>query len=169
MPISPDIIFSFLTHAARLKLSLAMHHGLSLREFLVLGIIATQGPATFKQLHELLSISKSAVTGLIDSLYERRLVDRQQDSEDRRRWFVALTNPGKQLVQSIQEADTRLLGNALHSLEDSEQAGFLKAAEAVAKATPDAPIGRLARRRLIRRGRQSRESQGSPTHETGLA
>ena len=162
MPIAPDLIFSFLTHAARIKLSLALQHGLSLREFLVLGIISTQGPATFKQLHELLAISKSALTGLIDALYDRRLVDRRQDLQDRRRWFVALTSPGERLVRSIQDEDSRLLGSALDSLEESEQTAFVKAAEAVqkelAKVRPIPASARRRRRSSLRAG----QPQASP-------
>ncbi len=131
MHLPPDLIFSFLTHVARTKLSLAQHHGLSLRELIVLATIATQGPLSFKQLHELLAIPKSGLTGLIDYLHEKRLVNRRQDSQDRRRWFVALTGPGQRLVQTIQDEDTRLVESALDSLQESEQTAFLKAAEAV--------------------------------------
>jgi len=166
MHISPDLIFSFLIHAARLKLTLAHQHGLSLRELLVIGIVATQGPVSFKQLHQLLAIPKSALTGLIDNLTDRRLVNRRQDSEDRRRWFVALTNSGRRLVQDIQEEDTRLIQGALESLEESEQAAFVKAADAVyrelaaanprastaaryrAEHTSDRPTDGLSRQRL---------------------
>jgi DNA-binding MarR family transcriptional regulator len=131
MPINPDLVFSFLTQAARFKLSLAHQHGLSLREFLILGVIAMQGPITFKQLQELLSIPKGALTGLIDYLHEQRFVDRKQDSEDRRRWFVALTNPGQRLVQKIQEEDARLVTDALQQFDDQDQASFSKVAAAI--------------------------------------
>lgn len=162
MHLPPDLIFSFLTHVARTKLSLAQHHGLSLRELIVVATIATQGPVSFKQLHELLSIPKSALTGLVDYLHERHLVDRRQDSQDRRRWFVALTSPGKRLVETIQEEDTRLVQSALESLEEPEQTAFLKAAEAVQKELARATVGvpSTARRRR-RRPRTAGQATGS--------
>ncbi len=167
MPVSPDVIFSFLTHAARLKLSLAQQQGLSLREFLVLGTIAMRGPVSFKQLHEVLSISKSALTGLVDYLHDRRLVDRRQDAQDRRRWFIELTGPGERLVQTIQEEDGRLVHNALESLDPSDQTAFMRAAEAVhhelAKANPlgSRPPGQ-GRRRRARRNLRTGGIEGRP-------
>lgn len=162
--IPSDLVFSFLTHVARAKLSLAQQHGLGLRELLILGMISTQGPASFKQLHELLSIPKSALTGLIDQLHERRLVDRRQDSLDRRRWFVALTSPGHRLVERIKEEDTRLLRNALESLEEPEQTAFLKAAEAVQKALAQATVSGPS---STRRRRKRPRAAGRPPTTSG--
>jgi DNA-binding MarR family transcriptional regulator len=164
VPVSHDVLFSFLAHAVRVKLSLVAYHGLSLREFVVLALIATQGPATFKQLQELLAVSKSAITGMIDSLHARRLVERHQDPDDRRKWFVALTRPGERVVETLQEEDSRLLESAFESLEESEQAVFLKAAEAVHRELAAKKPHRPKRRP---RARSQRKDSGVPKPRLG--
>jgi DNA-binding MarR family transcriptional regulator len=129
--IPPDLVFSLFAHLTHFKLGLAAHRGLNLRELLLLTTVALSGPVSFKELHQLLAVSKSALSGMVSQMYQRRLVNRRQDTRDRRRWLVSLTARGQRLLEEIQAEEKRLVETALEGLADSDQAAFLRAVEAL--------------------------------------
>ena len=93
---SYDVIFSHL--AAKLK-----SRGLSRSTFNTLNIISrseTKG-CTHKELSELLLVSRANVTGLVDSLVRRNLVERQDSEKDRRLSIVKITKKGEELLSSV--------------------------------------------------------------------
>jgi len=148
------LVSSFLAHLTLLNLSLARHHNLGLRELLVLVALAVQGQLSFGELHEALSIPKSALTGIIDHLHVRGMVERRQDHQDRRRWLISLSQSGQRLARTIQEEETSLLQAAFQGLSEAEQEAFLKATQTLngvwgaplAKAYPGAKVSRRVRR-----------------------
>jgi DNA-binding MarR family transcriptional regulator len=131
LDVSPQIFSSLLTHLTVLQMAIAQHHSLSLRELLVLGVLATQGNIPFKELSAALSIPKSALTGLIDRLQAHGIVERRQSEWDRRCWLVTLTPSGRHLTQAIQGEEDRLMQPALDGLSETEQEAFLKAIQAL--------------------------------------
>ncbi|MBI4233132.1 MAG: MarR family transcriptional regulator [Chloroflexi bacterium] len=138
-------VSTLVTYLTVLKLSIATHHDLSLRGLLALGVLATKGPVSFKELHQLLSIPKSALTGLVDFLAAEGVVERRQDQQDRRRWIVSLTPSGERLAQAMQEEESRLVEPALQGLSDEEQAAFLKAIKSLSRELLEAQGHREAR------------------------
>ena len=52
------------------------------------------------ELATLLAISHASVTGHVDRLEERGLISRTLDPQDRRSWRIALTDQGRELVQT---------------------------------------------------------------------
>jgi DNA-binding MarR family transcriptional regulator len=59
------------------------------------------GPMPMGAVAEVLSCDASTLTGIADRLEERRLIQRQVDPADRRVKLLALTDEGRQLVESI--------------------------------------------------------------------
>jgi len=88
-----DVISSHL--ASKLKRS-----GLSRSTFNILNIISRSEKkgCPHKELSELLLVSRANVTGLVDSLARRHLVERQDSQKDRRLSIVNITEKGKELL-----------------------------------------------------------------------
>ncbi len=59
------------------------------------------GPMPMGAVAEVLSCDASTLTGIADRLEERHLIQRQVDPADRRVKLLALTEEGRQLVESI--------------------------------------------------------------------
>ncbi|HUK90304.1 MAG TPA: MarR family transcriptional regulator [Blastocatellia bacterium] len=78
-------------------------HCLSLSGFNILMILNSVKPAG-RQLHELgelLLVSRANVTGLVDSLEQKGLVERGPDKNDRRVRIARITDPGVELLDSM--------------------------------------------------------------------
>jgi DNA-binding MarR family transcriptional regulator len=62
----------------------------------------TEGPLSLSGLAEAVGVDAPYATLIVDSLEERGLVERQPDSDDRRRKLVSLTPAGKEAVARVQ-------------------------------------------------------------------
>jgi|SRR5207253_3299792 len=87
------------THLARKVES----HGLSLGAFNVLTILSRyeKEGCQMSELGELLLVSRANVTGLVDLLVKKNLVERTEDARDRRVRMVRLTKAGQNFLESI--------------------------------------------------------------------
>jgi len=114
--LSGHAVSSLLTHVALLKLAVANHLSLNLREVLIIGVLLIQSELSFADLARRLSIPKSSLTGLVDNLFRKGLVERRQDQTNRRRWFVFLTRSGQQLAQDLHLRESEALETAFGGL-----------------------------------------------------
>lgn len=131
--VPPYVLSAFLNYVTVFRATVAQHHNLTLRSFLVLGCLSAGDRLPFKELSRLLSIPKSNLTSAIDYLEEHGLVKRRQDRKDRRRWFVVLAPKGRQTIQNIQAEEGRLFESALQHLSEAEQEVFLNGTRAMVK------------------------------------
>lgn len=78
-------------------------HGLSLGAFNALMILSRREGEGYPmhELGELLLVSRANITGLVDCLERRGLVERVSPTEDRRVRLVRLTKAGQKLLESI--------------------------------------------------------------------
>lgn len=79
-----------------------------------------EGPLPMGSVAEVLSCDASTLTGIADRLEERRLIQRQVDPADRRVKLLALTDAGRELVESIDGPFTTEIPG-LAQLSDSER------------------------------------------------
>jgi DNA-binding MarR family transcriptional regulator len=73
-----------------------------------------------KALAESMKVSLPAMSRAIDGLYERGFVDRREDQLDRRMKRVSLTESGRAITSSINEARLSTMQEFLTSLSDEE-------------------------------------------------
>ena len=141
-------------------------HGVSFGEYLVLAALRRAGPPyqmSPTKLFGSVILSSGAMTNRLDGLEEMGLVERLPDPTDRRGRLVALTDKGRELVDTAVadhlENEQRLLG-ALDADEREQLAGLLRKLllsqpfrelDPAAAEAPDRP--RPARRRRKRLGR----------------
>lgn len=93
---------------------------LTLAQYRVLGILG-EGREAASKLAEKLAVSRPSVTGVVDGLVTRGLVERSNDDSDRRRVDVQLTDLGRQtLAQVDAEVQRRLDEVAAHGEEPAD-------------------------------------------------
>jgi DNA-binding MarR family transcriptional regulator len=107
-------------------------HGISFGEYLVLAALRRAGPPYRMNptaLFNSVILSSGAMTNRLDRLEAMDLVERQPDPTDRRGRLVALTDRGRELVDTAVaehlDNERRLLG-ALDSAEREQLAGLLR-------------------------------------------
>ena len=77
------------------------------------------------ELAQFLSVSRPAVTGLVDRLLVQALVRRQEDPEDRRIVRVAITPKGRTTVAHIWEQKRRMLTKVFGKISPSDRAQYI--------------------------------------------
>jgi MarR family 2-MHQ and catechol resistance regulon transcriptional repressor len=97
-----------LTELAKLyqfrSLDARSYGGLTVSQSYTLRDLYFNGPRTMSQLAALLGVRLSTMTGVIDQLEAKELVERIDHPEDRRSLQVRLTPAGRKLYQSAYEA-----------------------------------------------------------------
>ena len=103
-----------------------MHQGqISLVHLNVLMQLEATGPLPMNRLADALDISVASVTGVVDRMEARGLVERRRDAEDRRVILVHPAEGGRRLFAEIDEKRRRGLGKLLTTLGDAELQGLL--------------------------------------------
>ena len=83
--------------------------GLSIPQYRTLGLLADAAPLASALAHWL-SVSAPTITGIVDGLVARSLIERRPDPTDRRRITHRLTKPGRKLLN---DADNAISGDLL--------------------------------------------------------
>lgn len=98
-------------------------YGLSLSAFNALMILSRSDTkeSHFHQLCELLVVSKSNITGLVDCLEKKGLVERLEGKPDRRRRVARITEAGEQLIETILPTHYAFVQEMLGGLDEGEK------------------------------------------------
>ena len=111
------------------------HQGsISLIHLNVLTLLEASGPMSMGRLADALDISVASITGVIDRMEARGLVERRRDAEDRR---VVLVQPAKGARKVFGEIDSRRrkgMQRLLARLSDEELSGLLQGHRALRRA-----------------------------------
>ena len=107
-----------------------LHHpgqleGLQRQQFWVLGALS-HGPRRMSELAECSQTSQTSLTGIVDRLEERGLVERVRSESDRRVVEVRLTAQGVDLIAEANAAMRDRLEELLAPLGDADRADFLR-------------------------------------------
>jgi MarR family 2-MHQ and catechol resistance regulon transcriptional repressor len=99
-------------HAHRHIASLDM----CLSDFAVLEVLLHKGSVTVQELGAKVMLTSGSMTAALDRLERRGLIDRKEDSEDRRVRCVRLTKAGLDLIRSAFEDHQRAMERAVSSV-----------------------------------------------------
>jgi DNA-binding MarR family transcriptional regulator len=77
------------------------HFRVTVPQVVTLREIYEHGPLSFTELTEIVSLNNSTVTGIVDRLERRGLVQRERSSADRRRIDIIITTEGIDFLQSV--------------------------------------------------------------------
>lgn len=81
-----------------------------------------------------LGVSKANVTGVINRLVVKGLVNRRENPADRRGYILSLTEKGRRQVERLQELHTEKMAGVLGRMPDEAVAALLKGLTALLKA-----------------------------------
>jgi DNA-binding MarR family transcriptional regulator len=98
--------------------------GLQRQQFWVLGALA-HGPRRMSDLAECAGTSQASLTGIVDRLEERELVERVRTAEDRRVVEVALTTRGREQMDRSNAAMLGRIAEVVEPLSTAERRQFL--------------------------------------------
>lgn len=90
--------------------------GLSMAQLNILLTLQRNGEMTMSHLAELLNVSLSNATGLIDRIEERGYVERDRVPHDRRIVVIRLTQQGERILDEIEALSDELLRSVLKSI-----------------------------------------------------
>ena len=116
--------------------------GISMTQLHVVSILERHGEVPMNRLAELLDVSVSNATGLIDRMEERGLVERGRVPDDRRVVLVRVTERGREVLAELEVLRDDLVASVLARLDDDQLAGVARALAdvraAVGELDPDA-------------------------------
>ncbi|MBO9130408.1 MarR family transcriptional regulator [Bacillus sp. 165] len=92
----------------------------------MLRYINQAGPCTSSELAEVFQVKKSAITAIITRLWEKGLVQRTRDENDRRIVYLTLTDKGKEMYVKTEERIQKLVEKIIKKFGDLEIKQFLE-------------------------------------------
>ena len=112
--------------------------GISMAQVHLLNSVQRRGEMTMSQLAEMLDISLSNATGLVDRIEERGFLERVRVPEDRRIVLIRITPAGTRMLEEADALSDEILRSVLGRLRPGQLTGV---AQAVAdlRAALDAP------------------------------
>ena len=109
------------------------HGSVSLIHLNVLTVLEMDGALSMSRLADALDVSVASMTGIVDRMEKRGLVERQHDVEDRRVVLVQPTDAGRAVFTTIGESRRVGLAKMLEHLSDDEVEGLLTGHRALRK------------------------------------
>lgn len=101
--------------------------GVSMSQLHVMSMLERHGDMTMSRLADMIDISLSNATGLIDRMEERGFVVRARVPDDRRVVLVTLTDAGRKLLDDIEVLRAETLRIVLDRLEPDQLDGIARA------------------------------------------
>lgn len=95
-------------------------------QFMSLSCILRNGSScTMSEIAESSHHLPATLTGIIDRLYERGLVTRERDPNDRRSLLVSLTQAGRDLLEQVDRSKKAWMANLLSGLSPEERRALI--------------------------------------------
>jgi MarR family transcriptional regulator, organic hydroperoxide resistance regulator len=112
-----------LTHAyeSRMVHESGNDSGLSLSDCSVLMVLCQCAPTTAAHLSEIMDINPGTISVYVQRLVVKGLVKREQDVDDRRNWWLSLTDAGLPIAKSVVDSAITYTRDFLSALDGEEQ------------------------------------------------
>src|SRR4051812_6286561 len=98
--------------------------GFSMYQYSVLAILGEGACERQATMADLLGLDRSQLVGVLDSLEERKLVERRRDQHDRRRQTVTLTADGQRQLVELRAIVNRIESTVLAPLDDETRSAL---------------------------------------------
>ena len=108
---------------------------LTVAELRILRVLREQGSSPMNRFCAETMLSQPSITGLVDKLEERGLVERVRSLEDRREVLIAITQKGNQTYVKGMDLHRQFVEKALSALEDDEAKSLVSLLKKLADAS----------------------------------
>ncbi len=113
--------FKLLTHIYQRELQIIKEFNITLLEYYALQILSFSKTTTPKEIAEKLSLPKSTVTNVIDSLEKQGILKRSIGKKDRRSFLITLTKKGEKTLEEILSKKSQLFFPLFNNLPMEEK------------------------------------------------
>ena len=117
------IIADYRVFMAQMKCAMSerlVRLGISMAQLNIMYTLQRNGEMPMSRLADVLNVSLSNASGLVDRMEERGFVERTRVPEDRRIVLVRITDAGAQVIEENDARNDDLLRTVLHRLEPDE-------------------------------------------------
>ncbi len=119
------MVFSRLIYRFRVLFSRYTVDEITDTQYIVLRSLR-KGPCNTSFLAQVLGVTLSAVTALVNRLYKLELVERERKEVDRRQVWISITPKGLQVLKDVEDKRYLLMAVYLSKLPESEREEILK-------------------------------------------
>jgi DNA-binding MarR family transcriptional regulator len=139
-----DLVAAFIG-ASRALVAVAAHslaevgEEVTLPQFRTLVVLATQGPQRAADLAELLEVTPSTASRMVERLVRKQLVHRIRSEGDRRAVSIELSEDGRQLVNQVTVRRRKEIERILDHLPQRGRQSVMAALQAFADAAGESP------------------------------
>ena len=94
--------------------------GLTHAQFDIIATLGNTAGMSYKELGDKTLITKGTMTGVIERLEQKGLVERERSLEDKRSWFIRLTPQGEQVFRDVFPKVVALGGQVFAGYSDDD-------------------------------------------------
>lgn len=120
-----DLVFSKLIYRVRVLHNRYTVDEITDTQYIVLRSLR-KGPCNTSYLAQILGVTLSAITALINRLHRMGFVTRERQEQDRRQVWISITPKGMQVLQDVEERRNLLLAVYLSRVPESERLQLLQ-------------------------------------------
>src|SRR5687767_9546710 len=128
-------------HSMREHAHFAKASGLSMPQFGILMQLHYRGNCGVSDIGERFDITNAAASQLVEKLVQSRLIQREEDPNDRRAKLLNLTNKGRNLIQQGIEERYRWVDELAGKLTEEERAKVAEALDIMTQAAKELEAG----------------------------
>lgn len=123
-----QILFSIVNnYESRLQKEITINNKpLSISEKGIIMILGQFEPINSRQLSLKMDINPGTISLYVERLVKKKLVSRKRDKEDRRTWWLTLTETGQREYSETHDGSIKYTSDILSALSKSEQVEFHK-------------------------------------------
>lgn len=113
-----------LTHSYETRMLKESDNSLSLADCSMLLVLNQFAPITAAQLSRTMDINPGTISVYVNNLVRKGLLKREQDPDDRRNWWLMLTDEGKPVAANVVDYAALYTQDFLSTLSEEEQKIF---------------------------------------------
>jgi DNA-binding MarR family transcriptional regulator len=117
-----------------------LREGVSMAQIHIMYTVQRHGDMTMSRLADVLNVSDSNATGLVDRMEERGFIERDRVPTDRRVVVVRVTDAGRRLLEEVDALSDEIFRSVLDRLDPPQLVGVSRAV-ADLRAAVDATVG----------------------------
>lgn len=139
--LAAQVVADFIEWSFRLMRRASADTGLSFVQLLVLRTLSTRGPMRMGAASDDLALADGVMTGVVDRLQERGLVERLRDPADRRAILIGLTPEGEAFARSTIAPYEKALETIFEGMEEEAVEQIAERIQRLARGVPiETPI-----------------------------